>query len=300
MARTARSTQLAADNGARPTTASVSDLEALHGFARQHPRWLVLTGAGASTASGIPAYRDRDGRWTRRAPIDIRAFLQSHGARRRYWHRSLVGWPLLATARPNAAHRALARLESLGRVGELVTQNVDGLHQQAGTARLIELHGNAHRVVCLGCGAAFSRASIQRSLAAANPRFASAEASRPTPDGDADPDPIALETFQVPACGHCGGTLKPDVVFFGENVPRERVCAARAALEHADALLVVGSSLAVYSGYRFCEWAVELRKPIAAINFGCTRADALFAVKIEQPCGTALTALVERLCDAAR
>ena len=185
-------------------------------------------------------------------------------------------------------------------MGELVTQNVDGLHQQAGTARLIELHGNAHRVVCLGCGAAFSRASIQRSLAAANPRFASAEASRPAPDGDADPDPIALETFQVPACGHCGGTLKPDVVFFGENVPRERVCAARAALEHADALLVVGSSLAVYSGYRFCEWAVELRKPIAAINFGCTRADALFAVKIEQPCGTALTALVERLCDAAR
>jgi NAD-dependent SIR2 family protein deacetylase len=299
MARTARCTQLAADDGALPTT-SVYGIEALYDFARRHPRWLALTGAGASTDSGIPGYRDRDGRWTRRAPIDIRAFLQSHAARRRYWHRSLAGWPLLAAARPNAAHHALARLESLGRVGELVTQNVDGLHQQAGTARLIELHGTAHRVVCVDCDAAFSRASIQQSLACANPRFASSDASCPAPDGDADPDPIALESFEIPACERCGGTLKPDVVFFGENVPRERVQAARAALEHADALLVVGSSLAVYSGYRFCEWAVELRKPIAAINFGCTRADALFAVKIEQPCGTALTALVERLCDAAR
>jgi NAD-dependent SIR2 family protein deacetylase len=273
-------------------------LDALHTFVAKHPKLFVLTGAGASTDSGIPGYRDADGRWTRTAPVYFQDFLRSESSRRRYWSRSMAGWPMLAGARPNDAHVALARLEARGYVAQLVTQNVDGLHRHAGSRMTIELHGNIHRVTCLDCGARFSRASVQQALEAANTQALGTRA-KATPDGDADVAPEDLAAFRNPSCARCGGTVKPDVVFFGECVPKERVETARTALEQASAMLVIGSSLMVYSGYRFCEWAAKQHKPIAAVNLGRTRADALFALKVSEPCGRVLAALAERLDNVA-
>ena len=266
----------------------------LHDFLHRHARLFVLSGAGVSTASGIPGYRDDDGRWTRRPPVTLQEFLRSPAARQRYWFRSMLGWPLVASASPNEAHRALARLEAARGHTRLVTQNVDGLHQRAGSAEVVELHGTVGRVVCLDCGAGHARADVQQALVRENPGFVEAHATA-APDGDADAEPAAIADFRVPACTGCGGLLKPDVVFFGENVPRDRLGVAMGALEQADAMLVVGSSLMVYSGYRFCERAAALGKPIAAINRGRTRADHLFELKVEQACGEALSAAVERL-----
>jgi len=278
-------------------------VQALVGFVRRHPCLFVLTGAGVSTDSGIPAYRDTDGQWTRSPPVRIDEFLRTEDGRCRYWRRSMVGWPTLGRARPNAAHAALARLEALGHVTQLVTQNVDGLHQRAGSASVIELHGNAHRVKCIGCGALHSRAAIQQTLERRNIRFLNVADALLAADGDADvpdtADARALDHFVSPTCDACGGMLKPDVVFFGEAVPRDRVDAAQAALECADAMLVVGSSLMVYSGYRFCQWAVEMGKPVVAINLGRTRADSLLALKIEHRCADALSALVGDLTAEA-
>jgi NAD-dependent SIR2 family protein deacetylase len=222
-------------------------------------------------------------------------FIGSEASRRRYWRRSLVGWPLIARAQPNAAHRALARIEALQRVTRIATQNVDGLHERAGSATTIALHGRIDSVECLACATRFSRADIQRDLEAANPGFRDRSAASTAPDGDADADDECDADFVVPACRKCGGMLKPDVVFFGEGVPQTRVADAREALERADAMLVVGSSLTVYSGYRFCEWAAAMRKPIAAVNIGRTRADALLALKAGEPCGPLLSALAQRL-----
>lgn len=263
-------------------------------FVRQYPRLFVLSGAGISTDSGIPGYRDADGRWRRTPPVLLQDFLRSASVRQRYWARSMVGWPTVANARPNTAHDALARFEAAGRLQQLVTQNVDGLHQRAGSTRVIELHGNLDQVVCLECGALHSRVSIQRILESLNPE--SQAASAPTAaDGDADIERRNLDLFRVPQCSRCAGVLKPNVVFFGEGVPRDRVDGALRSLEQADAMLVVGSSLMVYSGFRFCEWADAMGKPIAAINLGRTRADHFLALKIERPCAEALTSLVERL-----
>jgi NAD-dependent SIR2 family protein deacetylase len=253
-----------------------------------------LSGAGISTDSGIPGYRDRDGRWQRPPPVQLQDFLRAEGTRQRYWARSMAGWPLVAHAMPNAAHIALGELESRGRVQQLVTQNVDGLHQRAGSSAVIELHGNIGHVICLCCGAAHSRGSIQHRLEDENPEFRDVIAAA-APDGDADLESHDIDTFRVPGCMQCDGILKPAVVFFGENVPRQRVDAAANALESADAMLVIGSSLMVYSGFRFCEWAHRMGKPIAAINLGRTRADELLALKVETPCADALTFLVASL-----
>ena len=250
----------------------------------------VLTGAGVSTDSGIPGYRNDEGQWQRRPPVTLQEFLGADAARKRYWARSMRGWPLVAGAQPNAAHRALARLESARQLHLLVTQNVDGLHQRAGSSAIIELHGNAGRVVCLDCGARQSREALQRRLEADNAAVVDLTATA-APDGDADLEPEGLDGFRVPACARCGGMLKPDVVFFGGSVPRDRVDAAMRGLEQADAMLVVGSSLMVYSGYRFCERAEQMGKPIAAINRGRTRADHLFALKVERSCADALSSL---------
>ena len=266
----------------------------LHDFAQRYPRLFVLTGAGVSADSGIPGYRDENGDWKRRAPVMLQDFLRSEATRQRYWARSMIGWPVVARAQPNAAHAALASLEALQRLNLLVTQNVDGLHQRAGSAEVIELHGNIGRVICLGCGATQARETVQLALKEQNPAFVDAVAQT-APDGDADLEPCGLDAFSVPQCGHCGGMLKPDVVFFGEGVPRTRVDAARAALDEADSMLVVGSSLMVYSGYRLCEHAQGMGKPVAAINRGRTRADHLFTLKVEHGCGEALTDLVETL-----
>jgi NAD-dependent SIR2 family protein deacetylase len=277
-----------------PTVTSTCGVDALFEFASRHPRLFVLTGAGVSTASGIPGYRDANGEWMRAQPIELQAFLGSEHARRRYWARSMVGWPILAQAQPNAAHRALARLGAAGRIARLVTQNVDGLHQRAGSSDVIELHGSIGAVGCLDCGAEHPRATIQRALACENPALADAVAA-PSADGDAHLEWDGLDSFRVPACPHCGGLLKPSVVFFGESVPRERVDAASRSLQIADAMFVIGSSLMVYSGYRFCLSAARAGMPIAALNIGRTRADSLLSLKVDVPCGEALTALADQV-----
>lgn len=270
--------------GSEPGTA------ALARFVAAHPRLLVLTGAGCSTGSGIPDYRDGDGAWKRKAPVTHQAFVASAAVRARYWARSLRGWPGFAAAEPNAAHHALAGLERDGRIEAVVTQNVDRLHQRAGSRRVIDLHGRLDRVRCLGCGARHGRAAMQERLIAANPGFPAGPIER-APDGDAEIPDADLAGFRVPGCPGCGGVLKPDVVLFGANVPRPRVRRALRALERADALLVVGSSLMVYSGFRFCRHAAERGVPVAAVNLGVTRADALLALKLRLDCTDALPAL---------
>jgi len=282
-----------------PPAASLTDpagplVDSLVRFVRTHPRLQVLTGAGVSTGSGIPDYRDGEGAWKRKPPVAHQDFLADPGVRRRYWARSLLGWPQMAAAAPNPAHAALARLDAAGHVRQLVTQNVDGLHARAGSRRVLELHGSIHTVGCMTCQERHPREAIQAELARSNPRFAALQGAA-APDGDADLEADIFDDFIVPACVACGGLLKPDVVFFGDSVPRSRLDAAWEALADSDALLVVGSSLMVYSGYRFCLKATELGKPVAAINLGRTRADALFALKIESACGPALQGLLEHL-----
>jgi NAD-dependent SIR2 family protein deacetylase len=258
-------------------------------------RLFVLTGAGCSTASGIPDYRDGDGRWKRSQPIRYQDFLRSGRARRRYWARSMVGWPQVEKARPNDAHWALAALERAGLVRQLVTQNVDGLHQLAGQRRVIDLHGRLAWVDCLDCRLRLPRAVMQQRLQSANPHFG-ADPAAFAPDGDAHVAEELEEGFRVPGCPACGGVLKPAVVFFGENVPRPRVEHAFNRLGEAGALLVAGSSLTVYSGFRFCRRAVEEGIPIALVNRGRTRADALAALKLDREIGACLTSLA-RLLD---
>lgn len=267
--------------------ATLSELAA---FAQQHPRLWVLTGAGVSTDSGIPAYRDHSGRWLRSDPIQHQDFVNHHAARQRYWARSLLGWQYVQRARPNAAHMALAALEKTGRITQLVTQNVDGLHQAAGSLATIDLHGSLQRVICLQCDAKSTRTEMQQRLVAANPQL-SVSVSRMRPDGDAEVDALDLAQVTVPSCQACDGILKPDVVFFGASVPKPRVQQALDSLTAADALLVAGSSLQVFSGYRFCKAAQQLGKPIAIINQGVTRADAIATLKVEQNCGAALSEL---------
>jgi NAD-dependent SIR2 family protein deacetylase len=274
---------------------------ALAGFLERHRRLVVLTGAGCSAPSGIPDYRDADGAWKHTKPMTLADFTGSAAARRRYWAGSLRGWPRVRDARANAAHLALARLEEAGRVAGLVTQNVDGLHQRAGSRRVVDLHGRLDHVECLGCGAVLHREDVQALLLAWNPRHAASHAAGPAPappgaEGEARPDgdarvAAAPDELQVPACRECGGVLKPSVVFFGENVPRARVERAFAALDAAEALLVVGSSLMVYSGYRFVRAARERGLPVALLNLGRTRADAECSLKLERDCAELLPAV---------
>ena len=269
-------------------------VERLGAFLEEHPGLMVLTGAGCSTDSGIPDYRDARGAWKRAPPVQFHDFVHHARVRRRYWVRSLIGWPAVREARPNAAHNALARLQRARVVSALVTQNVDGLHQRAGSEQVIDLHGRLDTIVCLQCGARSRREDFQRELEARNPEFAAPHAS-PAPDGDADVPGADFDAFRVPDCPDCAGTLKPDVVFFGEAVPRERVDRVHAALAGARALLVVGSSLMVYSGYRFARAAHEAGKPLAALNMGRTRADAELALKLSVPCAPLLDAVANRL-----
>ena len=271
-----------------------ADIGRLAQFVADHPRLFVLTGAGVSTDSGIPDYRDGDGNWKRRQPVRFQEFIASEPVRRRYWARSLIGWPRFARARPGAAHAALVHLEAAGFVHQLVTQNVDRLHQQAGSRAVIDLHGRLDRVQCLGCDARESRNDYQLRLAEHNPAFVSLPAAS-APDGDADLDHAEFRDFRVPGCVHCGDVLKPAVVFFGECVPPALVETVYARLNHADGLLVVGSSLMVYSGYRFARAAAEAGKPLAAINLGRTRADELLSLKVAAPCGGTLGMLAETL-----
>jgi len=278
-----------------PFMAAHDDASAsLSRFIADNRRLFVLTGAGCSTQSGIPDYRDIDGGWKQRPPVTFQAFVGEAATRSRYWARSLVGWRRFGRAQPNLTHRSLAGLEALGRVEVLLTQNVDGLHQAAGSANVIDLHGRLDRVRCLGCERIIAREEFQRELDRRNPQWQSVDALS-APDGDAQLDGLDFSAFSVPDCAVCGSLLKPDVVFFGENVPRERVERAFAHLEACDAVLVVGSSLMVYSGYRFVRAAVNAGKPVAALNLGRTRADDLLSLKIERECGATMLAAVDGL-----
>ncbi len=267
------------------------DTHDLQDFVDCHRRLLVLTGAGCSTGSGIPDYRDAAGNWKRPQPVTYQAFTNRHDTRQRYWARSLIGWRSFGAARPNPTHRALARLEALGKSELLLTQNVDRLHQAAGSVAVIDLHGRLDVVRCLSCDYRVERPLLQRELLSLNPDWADLDAAH-APDGDADLEGRDFAGFRVPSCPGCGGLLKPDVVFFGETVPRERVEAAYAALDRADALLVVGSSLMVYSGFRFVQAAAKADTPIAVVNLGRTRADPLLTLKVEGPCDEALAFLL--------
>jgi NAD-dependent SIR2 family protein deacetylase len=271
--------------------------DALVEFVQRHSRLFVLTGAGCSTDSGIPDYRDTEGAWKRAPPIMLQRFVSDEHARKRYWARSLVGFRRLRTAAPNDAHRSMAVLERRGRISQLLTQNVDGLHQAAGSRNVIDLHGRLDIVRCLACGARMARDRLQLEMTRLNPGFARLDALE-APDGDADLDGISFDAFEVPDCEICGGILKPDVVFFGEGVPGERVRQAMAAIETSDAMLVVGSSLMVYSGYRFVRAMAEAGKPVAAINLGRTRADDLLTLKVVDRCANALSVLLRRLSAA--
>jgi len=259
-------------------------------FIAGHRRLFVVTGAGCSTDSGIPDYRDSDGQWKRTPPVSYQAFMGEEATRRRYWARSLLGWPRFGQARPNGTHQALAALEDSGKLQVLLTQNVDGLHQRAGSQNVIDLHGRLDLVRCMGCERRSEREAFQQRLLQANPGWESLQAGI-APDGDADLE-TDFSAFAVPDCPHCGGLLKPDVVFFGENVPRERVAAVHDHLQQADAVLVVGSSLMVYSGFRFVQAAAKAGLPVAALNRGRTRADDLLQFKDERDCAEALAGWV--------
>jgi NAD-dependent deacetylase sirtuin 4 len=257
---------------------------------------VVLSGAGCSTESGIPDYRGPETARRARNPIQFKAFVQSEAGRQRYWSRSLQGWPRIRDAAPNLAHLALAELEARGAVTHLVTQNVDRLHAKAGSRRVTELHGALAVVRCLGCGARSDRDALQARLLAANPEAGSVTAVEVAPDGDADLDAGAGLGFVVPGCEACGGALKPDVVFFGEAVPRDRVEAASEAVSRASALLVVGSSLAVFSGLRFVRQARALGLPTALLNLGRpARGADLFDHHADGLAGPSLAWLTNRL-----
>jgi NAD-dependent SIR2 family protein deacetylase len=246
--------------------------------------FLVLTGAGISTPSGIPDYRDSEGVRRGRQPMMYQEFLSAPESRRRYWARAMLGWPRVRQARPNAAHEALAGLQRQGLISDLITQNVDTLHDQAGSHDVIELHGSLHRVLCLDCGQRSERDAIQQLMEQQNPYLAGVDAVQ-APDGDTLLDPAFEARFQVPHCPHCAGErMKPDVVFFGENVAQHTAARAMNAAETAGGMLVVGSSLMAYSAFRLCRVMADRGRPLIAINLGKTRADELLDLKIEASC----------------
>ncbi len=256
---------------------------------------VVLTGAGISTESGIPDYRGETGSLRTHTPMTYGDFVASESGRQRYWARSHLGWRTIARALPNEGHRAVAALQARGYLDGVITQNVDGLHRAAGARDVIELHGNLDRVICLNCGTTSAREALDRRLRAANPDF-EGEATRINPDGDVDlPDSI-VRTFSVVPCEACGtGVLKPDVVFFGENVPKPRVERCYRLIDGAAAMLVLGSSLTVMSGFRFVRHAAKAGKPVLIINQGVTRGDPYAAHRVNLPLGQALSELTQQL-----
>lgn len=277
-----------------PQPRQSNDTEELVRFVREHDRVAVLTGAGCSTNSGIPEYRDDDGNWKHRQPMQFAEFINDESKRRRYWAQSFAGWQRISNSKPNAAHRAIAELEHAGHLSGVITQNVDNLHRAAGSRNVVDLHGVLKHIRCLGCGARGSRAEFQERLRQDNPDW-SASTTAIAPDGDARISADDFRSFEVPGCMKCGGVVKPDVVFFGEAVPKSRAARARRYLEQADALLVVGSSLMVFSGYRFARLAHEAGKPIVIVNRGTTRADALATEKLTGNCAELLPRAVRQL-----
>ncbi|MBO6556300.1 MAG: NAD-dependent protein deacetylase [Pseudomonadales bacterium] len=250
-------------------------------FLEGKSRVVVLTGAGISAGAGIPTYRDQQGNWQRSDPIQHQDFLRQHTSRQRYWLRSYIGWPAVAKASPCLSHRALAELESSGPVNLIVTQNVDRLHQKAGANAVIDLHGRLDRVICLSCKKLYARSAIQEKLKTLNPFLETLNQEADiAPDGDANIETAWVSEMTTPRCEHCDGDLKPDVVFFGDNVPKSIVQSIYRTLDDADGFLIVGTSLKVFSGFRFCRYAFERHLDIASINPGVTRGDNLIATHI--------------------
>ncbi|MEY9835791.1 NAD-dependent protein deacetylase [Streptacidiphilus sp. EB103A] len=258
----------------------------------------VLSGAGLSTESGIPDYRGASGSLRRHTPMTYQEFVSDEAGRRRYWARSHVGWRTIARAQPNTGHRAVQALRASGRVCAVITQNVDGLHHAAGTTDAVELHGGLDRVICLGCRQLSPREELDQRLHAANGRLEAAGAVA-NPDGDVELAPELVDAFRVVPCLACGGVLKPDVVFFGENVPRARVDHCFELVDTANALLVLGSSLTVMSGLRFVRRAAKAGLPVAIVNHGPTRGDEHASIRVDLPLGHALTALARDLDPVA-
>lgn len=269
-------------------------LERLVELIQRSRHLVVLTGAGCSTESGLPDYRDFQGAWKRKPPMLYQEFIGSVAARQRYWARGSLGWRQFRHVLPSRPHFALARLERQGRIDCLITQNVDGLHQRAGSRLVVDLHGRIDAVECLQCRASFPREQIQAQLDELNPQWTRLDAVL-APDGDALLEHVSFQEFALVDCERCRGTLKPAVVFFGEAVPQSTAARAYAALENADALLVAGSSLMVYSGYRFVRLARERGLPVAVVNLGATRADSQAGLKIEATCGEVLEQVAARL-----
>lgn len=261
---------------------AIIDVDALAEFFGSHRRVTVLTGAGISLAAGIPTYRDQQGNRLNSEPIKHQEFLADSNQRKRYWARSYRGWPAVSSAQPTRAHKALTQLQSAGHVDTIITQNVDRLHQRASNQRVTDLHGRLDHVLCLDCNAVHHRDEIQTQLNDDNGPVSTLANNRP--DGDANLDAALEQQFIVPSCTICDGTLMPDVVFFGGTVPAQRVEHCMNAIEQTDALLVIGSSLQVFSGFRFCRKASQLGKPLAIINPGTTRADDLAQIKLQTDC----------------
>ncbi|XP_014897926.1 NAD-dependent protein lipoamidase sirtuin-4, mitochondrial isoform X1 [Poecilia latipinna] len=283
------------------STADARSLELLQDFVSRSRRLFVVTGAGLSTESGIPDYRSEGvGLYARtdRRPMQHTEFTRSAKSRQRYWARNFVGWPQFSSHQPNCAHRALRSWEEKGKLHWLVTQNVDALHSKAGQTRITELHGCAHRdcvscvlrVTCLGCGSITAREELQRRFVSLNPDW-SAQAGAVAPDGDVFLEDEQVLNFRVPSCEQCGGILKPEVTFFGDTVAKATVQFVQERLAEADAVLVIGSSLQVYSGYRVLLAASDKKMPIAILNIGPTRADHLAELKVRGRCGDVLSVI---------
>ncbi|GAA0410058.1 NAD-dependent protein deacetylase [Cocleimonas flava] len=258
----------------------------------------VLSGAGISAPSGIPTYRDNKGNWQAGNPIQHNEFITQESFRKRYWARSMAGWIITGHAKPNAAHQAITQLQESGRVSKIVTQNVDRLHSNAGAKEVIDLHGRIDQIICLDCNDISRRADYQPRLEESNPALNSyieRISSKALPDGDANIDDYATDTVNIPPCEKCAGTLMPDVVFFGGIVPKERVELAFKTLAEADCLLVIGSSLKVFSGFRFPRWAHQNNLPLYAINQGEMRGEEMFDLVVPESCEEILPELVNQL-----
>lgn len=270
-----------------------SDINKLKQFIKKYKKILAVTGAGISTESGIPDYRSEGvGLYARsdKRPVQFQDFLASRGVRTRYWARNFFGWPRFSSFLPNDNHHALKHLEDSEKLLYIITQNVDGLHYKAGNKKVIEMHGTAFRVMCLGCDYEISRHKFQRILEEMNPDL-HVESQEMRPDGDVEISDEIMSNFQVPQCPHCYGNLKPDIVFFGDNIPRHRMDKIDYLVKSCDGVLVLGSSLTVYSGYRILLEATDLKLPIAIVNIGATRADNLAHVKVDAKCSEVLSAL---------
>ncbi|XP_072750635.1 NAD-dependent protein deacylase Sirt4 [Anoplolepis gracilipes] len=269
----------------------VEDVTRLKEFIDKHHSLCTLTGAGISTESGIPDYRSAEvGLYARsnHKPVLYKEFCEREAIRRRYWARNYVGWPRFSSLKPNITHEIIKDLEYAGKIGCIVTQNVDNLHSKAGSKKVIELHGTAFRVMCLNCDNKICRYELQEIFQKLNPSM-TAITQMIRPDGDVELSQAQVQDFNVPACDNCGGILKPDIIFFGDNVPRDTVQNVKNNVEKSDALLILGTTLTTFSAYRIVLQAVEANKPIAIVNIGKTRADEFVNLRVEGRCGDILS-----------